>query len=606
MNGFMGYDSDRVARLRTTMHHAEFELDGFRSSDTEAGTALSDVRRVQRMLRESWLPLLDSLLVCKTLTNYRPTRLETSELTTSRLGVLEHTYGWSIVTDPLTSASNAITIDQAQALGWTLSHVDVKTLISDHELAWLAMALTAIAKRPALVDAFLVNMTNDGWTRLCNQLGDGRIALVALKTVDGQLNSTELARLADIDSIFRQLGAVLFDERRRHRSADAAPVLATMNPYAAAMIVQTLQLSASELAAVSVTLIRRYRTGGWADVQRAGPGTADILMQTMIHTPGAPAVFVSRTAHDPALLFDSAHSSALAQALIALGTNPANMTTATAGAVIPDMVRYIRDSYNSNVGFYGRQDPTIGLFAVDLVAPWLLQFAPSHASDWSLSSSEGPRLLASVMIEPSAFSRLVTQRAAIAAGLSHRIASSGDMARHSVEDLAAMLALIDTLARQRTVDHTHDAQQVWDIGFSVIDASLSLLPAGGAAQIGSGVALAGLRQVLVSNGLAPRSAAAVAHETLYVLDWQTTVAAAAVICATFDHMVSNGRITAMTPPPPLPDPGVADPGAQFSVAFSAWLDVCALGQAGLELDAIKQTIASTHEAERNAVDLATG
>jgi hypothetical protein len=173
-----------------------------------------------------------------------------------------------------------------------------------------------------------------------------------------------------------------------------------------------------------------------------------------------------------------------------------------------------------------------------------------------------------------------------------------------VEDLAAILGLIDTLARQRAITSAADARQVWDLGFAVIGASTSLLPGGAATTLGSGAALAALRSVLVRHGIAPKGASAIAHDTTYVLDWQTTVAAATVVCATFDQLIRDGRIAVGTPRPPLPDPKSPQPGTSYSTAFSAWLDVAALGQAGVLLDAIKQTIASGHEAERNATDLA--
>jgi hypothetical protein len=303
-------------------------------------------------------------------------------------------------------------------------------------------------------------------------------------------------------------------------------------------------------------------------------------------------------------LFDSAHSRALAQRLVLLATAPTNMSVGQAGAVIPGILRYVHDSYLRATGYFGQIDPAIGRFAVDLVAPWLLQFTQTRASAWGLGPGEGATLLASVIADEKAFAHLIGQRAAIAAGFTDLIAGGTGAARHAVEDLAAILGLIDTLVRQHAITTAAEARQVWDLGFAVIGASTSLLPGGAATTLGSGAALASLRSVLVDHGIAPKSASSVAHDTTYVLDWQTTVAAATVVCATFDQMTRDGRIAVGTTPPPLPDPRSPQPGASYSFAFSGWLDVAALGQAGMVLDAIKQTIASGHEAERNATDLA--
>ena len=131
------------------------------------------------------------------------------------------------------------------------------------------------------------------------------------------------------------------------------------------------------------------------------------------------------------------------------------------------------------------------------------------------------------------------------------------------------------------------------------------LPGGAIATVGAGLSLAALRKLLVQHGIAPKDAQAVEHDTLYALDWQTTVAAATVVCLTFDEMTRDGRIAASTPPPPLPDPHAAAPGARYSSDFETWLDTANVGSAAAVLFGLKQTLASTHETERDAAELAT-
>lgn len=608
MTGFMGYDDERVRFLRQATQRAVAQLDGVRSNDPDASIAMSNVRNVQRALVDQWLPLMEALLSCQALDAHGPVALDAGDLTNSRFAVLQRLYGWSIVNDPLSSASDpTITQDQAQALGWTLSNGQLAELVSNDELKWLRHTLDAIAAQRRLGDAFLSNMTQHGWAQLCNLLGDERIRLVSMRTVEGGLSVDNHTRLADIDAVFAALGATLADARHQSPATEMSWLLTDMHPYGAALLVQHLRLTADELVVLSTELIARYRTGGWADVQRAGPGTADLLMTTMLNTRGAAAVFIKRAVHDPALLFDAAHDSALMRRLVILGTSPAQMSVADAGTVVPDLIRYLRDRYTPQVGFYGQPDATPRALAVDIAAPWLLQFTSVHGTDWGFTSGQGAQLLASIVTDADAFARLAVQRERIADGFRTTITANvadANAARHAVHDLAAVLALIDTLARQQAIAHANEAQQLWDIGFALIASATSMLPGGAAATLGSGAALVALRAVLVREGIAPRSPGRVAHDTLYALDWQTTVAAAAVIAASFDQMRRQGTIPVSTPLPPLPDPTSPNPGAAYSADFEAWLDANELGAQGVLLAGLKQTIASVHEAERNAVDLA--
>ena len=607
----MGYDRLLLYSLQTAMRRSVDELHRIRSSDPDAFSAMLMVRSVQDQIGARWLPTLDSMLSCVATEEYRPVQIGLSDLTLSRFGVIQSLYGWAVVTDPLPAtngtapAEPTVTLDQVQALGWLLSHGDISTLVSDNELAWLNSTLADIARRPPLADAFLANVTTNGWAPLCNLLGDDRITIVAERTVAGHIGDAKQQRLADIDGIVGSLGALLVDDHKRHPYTNPLTLLSDMTPYSAALLVQHLHLDSAALVSISTTLVTRYREGGWSDVQRPGPGTADMLMQFMLDTPGAPTAFVMAHIADPALLLDAAHDARIAEQLLVTATSPNNMTLAEAGIAIPALTRFIRDRYNSGVGFYGQLDPAITTFGVDLIAPWLMQFTAAHAADWRLQPGEGARLLESVIVDDAAFNRLVSRRNEITSGMSARLDASSDSARHSVTDLAALLGLVDTLAREREITDTDGALQLWDTAFAAVSTSTSFLPGGIVATVGAGVALTGLRVVLDNGGVTPRDGATTVHDTLHKLDWLTTVAAATVVCATFDQMVADERIPADTPAPPMPDADSPTPGATYSAAFATWLDSARLGDQAVVLDDIKQTMMSAHEAERNATELST-
>jgi len=597
MTGFLGYDNDRILNLRSAMDRALLELRDLHISDPEANATLQLVRRAHVAIADRCLPPLRALLSCQASTTYAPARLQRNDIAVARLATLQLTHGWSVVADPLSPRPHSMTIEDAQSLGWALSQTHLKSLTKNAEISWLATSLAEIAQRPELVAAFLANMTDDAWRHLCDQLGDDRITLLSTLTVEGRLSDDNRSRLASIDAVFAHLGKIM--------ASGSATALNTMHPYAAAMLVQHLQLSARDLATLSVDLIRHYRVGGWADVQRPGPGTGDLLMRTMLDTPGAPAAFMLLIANDPAVVLDSAHNHALAEQLILEGTNPARITTQQAGTVIPSLARYLLSSNAAQSGFYGQPVRDKSAFAVDLIAPWLLQFTATHHNDWHFANGEGARLLATIINDGEAFARLSLRRSEIAAGLSVTIATAGDSGRHAVEDLAAILGLIDALARQHNIARAAEERQLWNIGFALISVAAAQLPGGAIATVGAGLSLAALRKLLVQHGIAPKDAQAVEHDTLYALDWQTTVAAATVVCLTFDEMTRDGRIAAHTPPPPLPDPHAAAPGARYSSDFEMWLDTANLGSATAVLFGLKQTLASTHEAERDAAELIT-
>ncbi len=607
MTGFMGYDPLLLRSFRDVMRSCLGELGYIRSADPDASSAMRSIQSVHDQISTHWLPVLDSVLACRAADEYQPVQIGLSDLTLSGFGVLQSLYGWAVVTDPLpaTKAADTITLDQAQALGWLLSHGDIDSLVSDGEIAWLDNALGEIARRSFLADAFLANLTTNGWAQLCNRIGDDRITLVATQTIAGRIGVPEEQRLSDIDGIVATLGAILIDDHQRHPHSNPLPLLSDMTPYSAALMVQHLRLDPEALASISTTLITRYREGGWSDVQRPGPGTPDILMKAMLGTPGAATLFVMSHIAEPALLLDAAHDARLAEQLLLAATSPAQMTLAESAVAVPALTRYIRDRYNGGVGFYGQFDPAVTTFGVDLIAPWLLQFTAVHAADWRLGPGEAARLLDSVIVDDAAFDRLVARRDDVAAGVSARLGSSSDSTRHAIADLAALVGLVDTLARERTITDTAGALELWDTAFAAVSASTSFLPGGVVATVSAGATLSGLRLMLDERGITPRNGPAVAHDTLHQLDWLTTVAAATVVCAVFDRMVADARITADTPAPPVPDARSATPGATYSAAFATWLDANDLGEQALVLDDMKQTMMSAHEAERNATELST-
>ena len=598
----MGYEPTLLRCLFDAMRCADAGLDAIRSTDPDAASAIASVRSVQQLLNGRWIPVLDSLLRCRAMDGYTRTTEGFDDLIDSWLASKP---GWSIWADPLATTVDQLSIEQARALGLALSRRDASEPLTNPEVAWLAETLAEVSATPALSLALLTGLSRSGWAEVCDRLGDQRIALVGERTITARLSEADRGHLDAIDSLFASLAAILANQLVLRPERSAITLTEQMHPYSAALLVSHLRLSAADLAAVSRDLIARYRQGGWADVQNAGPGTADILMQAMLATPGAPARFVLLTRDEPALMLDAAHSSQLAERLILVATDPANISVQEAGSVVPGLIHFIDQSYTAG-SFYGQYDSGIGAFMVDLIAPWLLQFTVLHQRDWNLDRPQGAQLLAVVIDRDGGLDRLMAHRDRVAAGMTRQVAARTDAARHVIDDLAALLGLLDTVARAVQISDAEDVRAAWDIVWLLTGAATSLLPGNALIGVAVGGASTALQRLATNTDFGSGAVGAVRHDSLFYLDLHAAFAVAAVICARFDQMVADREVPDDTAPPPLPDPASSHPGAQYSSDFSEWLDAVHLGTGEDILNGIKQTMLSVHEGERNAVELALG
>src|SRR4051794_7443195 len=98
VSGFMGYDRELLHCLRQAMERSVVELDGIRSNDPEAAEAMRSIASTRSLLRDTWLPFVDSLLGCRAMEDYRRVDLDAA-MSDPWVGMVSAMNGWSVTTD---------------------------------------------------------------------------------------------------------------------------------------------------------------------------------------------------------------------------------------------------------------------------------------------------------------------------------------------------------------------------------------------------------------------------------------------------------------------------------------------------------------------------
>lgn len=607
MSGYCGYDIALVGELRLAISRALDELDGVRCTDVEAAAAMRVVGAARSTLRDSWLPFTAGLLSCRAMTGYEPATIADGDLINSWLRDESARRRWRTATDPLggtvVSAGAALSAEQVSAIGSALSGAAGGEPMTEAEISWLAAALEHIAARPGLVAAFLPSLTTIGWSNVCNQLGRSRQRFVTDAVMFGSdISADERLDWAATDRVFAGLGAILLADRAVHPESDPTLLLDDMTPYAAALLTAQLRLDADTLAATAREIVEREQLLLDHPPETVlGPRAADLLFAAMLATTRAPTAYVMLTTDAPQLAMEATDDPDLAHRLVRTGTDPVNMTAAQAELAMPALVRWILDARTRPSSTV--YDLDLAATLADLVAPHLLQLLGATHDGYGLSSRERSAIESFILDDAAAFDRLLAERERIVGAFADPLPSDAIGRITALDDIAAMLAIIETMQRSRTIHTAEREQAEWDLMWDLVGRAASVVPLPGAWSVVPGTSLTVLRKALELAGIGPDSVGSVRRTALRSLDTMTTIAAATMVCAAFDEMTASGRIPPGAPPPPAPDPSARHVGSAYSDAFEAWLVASDLdAHVALELNGLKQTIASDHEAARNAND----
>jgi len=608
MSGYLGYDPDLVDMLRLALRKADDELASIRCTDIDARAPMQTVANARSTLNDTWIPFTDSLFQCRALDGYSPTTIAAGDLINSWLGLVAHQRGWTLATDPLPTPAGPtferMTIEAARALGEALSGAAGDEAMTADEISWLQSRLAEVAGRPELMAAFLPAFTTVGWANVCNQLGERRQhAVTEALLYDASISADEHANWIGVDAIFASLGRILNENQRAHPLTDRTVLLLDMTPYAAALLVQQLDLDATTLVATARELIERERIDLYnAEETNVGPRAADLLMETMLATPTAATAYVMTTLDDPDLVLDVAFDPEVGNALLIAGTDPTSMTPGQAEEAIPVLVDWVLNESTSSL--YMSYNPQLAIAAADLIAPYLLPILRPDAASYGMSANERKALAMLMIDNNAALDHLLAARERIGATLSTAIcdpAATFEERIDAVHDLAALLAIVDTMVRAADIRMAERTVAEYELAWTAIGYGADALSSVFTGTVGQVVGASGpaVRKITELFGLEPESVADVRADSLNRFDVVTTVAAATVVCATFDAMVSAGRIAPGTALPPVPDLDNEHVGVAYAHEFKEWLDHLDPAVAA-ELNSIKQTIASDHEAETDA------
>ncbi|MCU1397400.1 MAG: hypothetical protein JWN62_509 [Acidimicrobiales bacterium] len=603
MSNYLGFDPTLVDLLRQAMSRALDELDSLRCTDHEADAAMRTIAAARSTVRDTWLPFTSSLLACRALNGYQPATIDPGEVINSWLQSVVADRHWHVLTDPFDAASSVGTpmleAEQVRALAMALSARTATTPLTAAEISWLGQALPTIARRADLVAAFLPAFTTTGWTSLCNELGAARQRMVTESLLfDGRTTSDESAGWTGIDTVFAGLGDIVVADRSVHPESDATLLLDDMSAYSAALLVRQLDLDAAPLAEVTRELVEREQLAlDHTDGGARGPRAADLLFEAMLVTPGAPTAYVVRTSDAPQLAFEASDDLDLARRLVHDGTDPAHLSTADAKVVVPAYVRWILGASTQHSSLVQDTDP--GLTMADLIGPYLLPVLRTGAAGFGLTSDERKGAQSLIATDPSglAMDRLLSDRERLVASLTVSMSADAAATLDRLSDIADLLAFIDTMQRLSVIDVATRQQAEWQLMWTAIGDGAGALPLPGAVSNLPGPAITGLQLALDATGWGPEAVDEVRSRSLTTLSAMTAVAASIVVATRFDDMVRSGRISPTTPIPPAPNPTSTTAATDYVDAFELWISSNHLdNDVVYELDAIKQTIASDHEA----------
>ena len=583
----LAYDPERVGRLRQKLAEASIELRMVRCTDPAAADAMRIVRSTVEQLDATWLPLVGRLLDNDPLSGRLRKVLGLNSLDQSLIRVMADGYGWSVHHDPLADDTAIVTVEEARALGAMLNSVGPVALADDPEqLAWLAQQFDVIARDPALSEEFLANFHN--WDVLPYVLAQQRAY-----SYDRDYAGTTFA--GDIDPVFDGLMAIWMTTLpvATLRAGTAASITDLLPPmdnrdrYVQALMLHALRLDPIAMATVANDLLHDWLDaketfGTSIDLEVAfGPNAADLLLQDIACSSAASTAFLALIVDRPALLFATLADPIIGHQIARTGTDPAHTSSAAAGRSVLSILDYFgTNPYTTSLdtdGYPGDYGPFLG----ELVAPWLLQFTGAN-DEWAASDRTKARLLAVALDDAESLHALVAASHRIADGFAHTLATSSndDEAVQLSRQVGGLLNLLGQLVVNEHIDDRNGQSNVlWDLTWTVLDATTSLVPGGAAAEAVAGTGVSTLEEQLAVHFFGP-NADAVRHDGEFSMDMALTVTASVMVTSLFHSWQEAGRINSDATPPPLPTTTTTNtnntaegcPSADYRDDLERWAD----------------------------------
>jgi hypothetical protein len=542
---YLAFDPQRVAALARAMNRSMGELRGVRNDDPAAADLMRQLRALTGELETTWLPLARRTAESTALI------ADLHGLRDSSSFVMVHTYGWSIMRDPLVGPAT-ITAAEARALGARLNGVDATSLADDPgELRWLSSELNSIARDPVLAREFLANFQE--WAPWLDALGRHRARIVA--------GTAARVTVGDLDGVFASLAhvqrAVIADRSDAHVSG--LPWIGEANPYGAALVVRHLGLSGR---ALGLTVDRILRPNPLVDVDWLnGPNAADLLLPLFGDDTVAIDQFLRFAALHPDVLFERTADTSTAFEFVLQATDPSRMSADVAREVVPLLVEHL-----SRVGGPCDEQCHDAIpsddwrgFLVDLISPWMLQFSPQN-TQWRLHNAQREEMLSFVLRDEAALQSFVANADRVRAGFLTSLSSGTP---HALDELGAFMAMIGELIVNERMMEAGDRARALGLLTDLAGLLTSAIP---------GIALAaGISMgLLVINSTSTPDPVAEARRAGFGADLASTAAGAAVAEQIANQWKRDGSLPADHPMPPIAEPDAELPSQDFLIAFGEW------------------------------------
>ncbi len=526
---FLAYDPTQLVALLQRMRVATEELRSLRYSDPEAVAAMTAVASAANDLERRWQPIVRRVLSTAPLDQgHRHRDLDAIDNAAARQMATER--GWFVAEDP--TLDNLATMTDVVALAERLTHIDLADAAADPATVhWLAARWRLIARSPALSAAFIEHFPR--WTQLADALGRSRAQRVAGDGIDIP------SALRPLDDALAGLSLILRGQPLQW--------VDRVEPYTAALLIRTLALAPGDLALAVDRLLQLPR---YPLDEAPAANHADLLLGTLLRDQVACTRYVELAIAHPGTLFDHLTDPTLANQVVLSGTDPRFVDEATAGRLVPSLIRWFDSEPSRNPG---------GLLA-DLVTPWTVQFSPTHHA-WHLDTTTRNVLLGIALGADGALQRFIDNEASIIAGARRTFSSH---TAHRGELLAGWVGLIGGLVMNEKVRQVTLRRRAWDMLCNIAALAASLAP-GMALGVTTSVAI-----MVVHDHLGPDVAK---EQRNAVWGKSAAVTMAAVYLAKEVHRlwIANGRLPRGFATPPELNTKVVSPSEQWYNDFEDWM-----------------------------------
>lgn len=572
MSAYLGYNPDLIEPLLNAMDNAQLELVGLLSTDPAVTGPVAKLRHVADGLRLSWIPAVRAVIFDNSMASEPPANTFGFRWdVTTPLGTGADSH-WRTMVDPLVAPGALATENFATWLE------DQGEDFDEADILFIENQLTLIKASPRLIAVLYDKVGPDGVNALLDTLGEehrhDRLKWVVYdaEEINGW-KDLHAGQPSVADGAIRQLSEVVaLAQAAGIEKRTAMQLCATLEPYAAALVVQHSGLDTDELADVAAAVIRReYQSDPASDSHHRGVAASDILMATVLRTPDGPSRFILGLQDDYALIVRSASDWTVVDRILREGTAPGSMSDAELARALPPLLAYIALEAQWPDSHGNVDDEDFELLAARLTSPHFLQLFDPSQDLFELDESQRSELWQAIAASETARQYFVVEHERVLAPFIRPLGHDAAADIHALKDLGTLIGLLDTLYVQGRVTVAERDEALWGATWMAVGLTANAVPGIGS-KIGAKAALVAFKGVLENAGWGPDKPDQVRHDVLAETNLRATIVAAGLVAATFDTFVEEGKIPQDTALPPLPDADSEFVAVEYLAALETWVN----------------------------------